>query len=168
MEIVELTVVALDHGISWTSDLLGNAGALDHAETMAEAVEIIKKDNNVIVEIVELNDYFGEKETVEWWEDYIRTNAEADLAVLEFADTLQGTDFDNYNGYNEGNYHIFLAEIGDACGGDYEAHAQAKLDVIEAWKNKIIKAQNSAASTAVAEKKAAKELQLLIKEISTE
>lgn len=123
--IVELTTYAVDNGINWTSDLIGNTGALSSAETMTEAKALIAADPNIVVKVSEDNNYYGTEDTVAWWEDYITSNEAADKAACDLAVGL---------GYDEES--MFRDELSDACGGDFEDHAEVKMVVIERWRHK--------------------------------
>jgi len=126
MEIRELTALAMDNGINWTSDLIGNTGALDHTETYEDAKKIIQADSNMIVKVGEDNNYYGEAETVKWWEAYIINNDRVDRLCSEIKPTLNEQDYDNFN-----------IDLSNACDSDYETHADALLEVAKQYATEI-------------------------------
>ncbi len=124
MEIRELTALAMDNGINWTSDLIGNNGDLDHAETYEEACKIIQANSNIIVKVAEDNNYYGEADTVQWWSAYIVNNNRVDTLCNEIKVTLDNDEYQN-----------FIDSLSAACDTDLEYHAYAKLEVAKQYNN---------------------------------
>lgn len=115
----KLTEYAIDNGINWTSDLIGNADMIgDSVDSIEEALAYEITDNKLI-RCLEDNEYYGTPDDIDWWETYIKDNAKIEHLINEVKAELD--DVDELDGL-----------LSDVCD-DYETHASNRLQVLQEY-----------------------------------